>query len=561
MKAYSYVRFSTTKQKDGDSERRQVALSKDYAGKHGLILDETLNLRDLGVSAFKGANVATGKLGQFLVAIKSGVVPKGSYLLIESLDRLSRAEIDDAYGVFRSILKEGVNIVTLQDGQVFTRESLNDFSKIIVSLVVMSRAHEESLTKSKRGKANWVNKRNQIRSGKVMPGNIPVWLKRTNDGFVVDAEMATAIKFIFAQYLDGVGVLKIARQLTDKKYKVVSKRVKVWRCDIVQRLLRNRTVTGALQPHVKEGNTRKEDGDVVVGYYPTIIDEKTYNAVQGRLSTVAPKRGRYSEGLTNLFTGKLFCPYCGGRVDVFTAYPSRGEKHYAPIKRFQCTNGVNGHCSVVSWRVEEFEKDFMALATEVKRFMFAQQETKPLEQEVHAIEQKLKEEAKKLERFTNLVAESDLLPKTILAKITETETTIESLQVELRTSEAKLQSLVQSNRNVDVSLVEKLNLTTDERERLYNIIQSTVKRVRLFFAGPRMMHTKYAKRFAELKQTHTPAAAAKVVRKEFDTKKNRFFVVDLNRPGEDNRVAYPLHDSLKYGLFLNEAAAIDKASA
>ncbi len=147
-----------------------------------MVLDTSLNLRDLGISAFKGANVSTGNLGKFLAAVKSGVIRQGSYLLIESLDRLSRAEIDDAYGVFRSILKEGVNIVTLQDEQVFTKESLNDFAKIIVSLVVMSRAHEESMTKSIRGKADWENKRKKMRDGLVVKANNPVWLNRVCAG-------------------------------------------------------------------------------------------------------------------------------------------------------------------------------------------------------------------------------------------------------------------------------------------------------------------------------------------------------------------------------------------
>jgi DNA invertase Pin-like site-specific DNA recombinase len=105
-KAYSYVRFSTPEQIKGDSIRRQVELSLKYAEDHNLTLDDSLQLTDLGVSAFKGVNVITGKLGSFISAIDTGQVDSGSYLLIESLDRLSRTEIITALNLFTQILSK-----------------------------------------------------------------------------------------------------------------------------------------------------------------------------------------------------------------------------------------------------------------------------------------------------------------------------------------------------------------------------------------------------------------------------------------------------------------------
>lgn len=88
--AYSYVRFSTPQQLKGDSLRRQLEASERYVTENGLVLDETLNLRDLGISAFRGKNVERGALGAFIKAIETGKVKEGSYLIVESLDRLSR---------------------------------------------------------------------------------------------------------------------------------------------------------------------------------------------------------------------------------------------------------------------------------------------------------------------------------------------------------------------------------------------------------------------------------------------------------------------------------------
>ncbi len=175
--AYSYIRFSTTEQLKGDSLRRQTELSENYASKHGLTLDTTLNLRDLGISAYDKSNITKGALGIFLRAVEDGHVPSGSYLLVESLDRLSRAQIMDALQVFLGILNAGITIVTLADEVVYSRETANDnWANLIMSIVIMSRATEESATKSKRIRASWDNKRSKLGT-EILTARCPAWLK------------------------------------------------------------------------------------------------------------------------------------------------------------------------------------------------------------------------------------------------------------------------------------------------------------------------------------------------------------------------------------------------
>ena len=67
-KAYSYIRFSTPEQADGDSLRRQTEAARAYAARHDLDFDETLDLTDPGISAHYGKNVEVGKLRVFLEA-------------------------------------------------------------------------------------------------------------------------------------------------------------------------------------------------------------------------------------------------------------------------------------------------------------------------------------------------------------------------------------------------------------------------------------------------------------------------------------------------------------
>ena len=81
-KAYSSS-DATDAQLKGDSLRRQLEKSSKYAAENGSRLVEQLDLTDIGVSAFKGANADSGGLGKFLQAVRQGKVEAGSYLLVD----------------------------------------------------------------------------------------------------------------------------------------------------------------------------------------------------------------------------------------------------------------------------------------------------------------------------------------------------------------------------------------------------------------------------------------------------------------------------------------------
>ncbi len=158
--AYSYIRFSTPDQLEGDSQRRQLELSEKYCEKYGLKLNTSTTIKDLGLSAFHGTHIKKGFLGHFLEAVKVGEVKRGSFLLIEDFDRLSRQEPLDAQDIVRQILKEDITIVTLTNEMVYSWERVNrDPGLIYTMTAAIILTHEESRKKQERLKAAWVNKR------------------------------------------------------------------------------------------------------------------------------------------------------------------------------------------------------------------------------------------------------------------------------------------------------------------------------------------------------------------------------------------------------------------
>src|ERR1700733_260201 len=146
-KAYSYKRFSTPKQAEGDSLRRQTAMAQAWADRTGVPLDTELQLTDEGVSAYGGANRDVGALGAFVEAVKDGRVPQGSWLLVENLDRLSREPAGEASWHQQNIIRSGVTVVDLSDGmgREYNRETLNGpdgLTNLLVMLLSFARGNQ-----------------------------------------------------------------------------------------------------------------------------------------------------------------------------------------------------------------------------------------------------------------------------------------------------------------------------------------------------------------------------------------------------------------------------------
>src|SRR5262249_29374822 len=91
--AYQYLRYSDDSQADGDSVRRQNEARDSWLREHPHVrLDTSMKFEDRGVSAFRDKLLSdpNSGLSDFFSKVHTGRICKGSYLLVENLDRLSR---------------------------------------------------------------------------------------------------------------------------------------------------------------------------------------------------------------------------------------------------------------------------------------------------------------------------------------------------------------------------------------------------------------------------------------------------------------------------------------
>ncbi len=334
--AFSYIRFSTPEQASGDSLRRQSERAEDYCGRRGWVLNTTLTLRDLGVSAFRGSNAAVGNFRTFLDAIKSGRVRPGSVLVVESFDRISRQGIDEGYDIIKGILKAGVTIVTLSPEREFDASATKSLSRGALEIqLILERAAEESETKSKRVGAAWEQKRKRLReSGAVLTRMLPAWVRLASGKLELVPERAAIVRRVFDLATSGYGHAAIVAKFTADGVKPFGKGAG-WGRSYIAAILADRRALGEFQPARRSGEAA---GDPVPGYFPAAVDERTYlaaraatdsrrqpglDAAKGKARGSAPKRvpseRKPSPGklhTTNLFAGLIRSAMGGGSYNA-----------------------------------------------------------------------------------------------------------------------------------------------------------------------------------------------------------------------------------------------------
>lgn len=477
-KAYSYIRFSSPEQAQGDSLRRQVSLAEEYAKKNSLVLDDSLRLQDMGLSAFSGAHRTKGALGEFLRQAKEGQIPKGSILIVESLDRLSREQVGDALAQFTSIIQAGIHVVTLQDGMRYGPDTLNEnWSQLIVSIAFMARAHEESRAKSERLRQVWAAKRTNEKEK--LTSRAPAWLKLSEDRteFFVIPERAEAIELIFRLKSQGFGKTRIERTLNSdptiwKPEKSGRNQTGGWRASYIQKILRNRAVIGEFQPHRMVNGKRQPVGDPIPDYYPVIVDPDLFHSVQAQIDADATKKGNGGGRrgkASNLFTHIIKCGRCGSSMHyIDKGKPPKGGQylHCDASRRLRT-------CSANAVRYDEFEQLFFREFEEldITRLMPNQDEVRlrlnKLEQRKIASHQKARELESQIENLTDSIAlTSDSRIRTTLeARLSKTFDKLEALQTETVRIEKEIEQTAQQK--------DQLQSNIDQAKEVYELLGSS----------------------------------------------------------------------------------------
>lgn len=502
--AISYARFSSGGQAAGGSLSRQIERAAEYASAHGLVLDPALSFRDLGLSGWDLTNVEKGDLGVFLKAIADNKIPKGATMIIESFDRLSRAEPIDAVGIFQQIITAGLNLVTLTEPpKRFSRQTLKDNPfQFHEALLDMHRANAESNRKSDLIRKSWEQRRKRASETKVaMTSKAPHWIKAEGPPrqkrFVLIPERVAVVKKVLGLAMAGVGnhtIIKTlhaegvpswSRSQKEDAKRAAEGRTHSWEPSYIQKMLSQPALYGAV----------KIKGDVLVeGYYPPVITKDEYTHLQS-LRRVRSKRApstRQGVGVTNLFSGLLYCGYCGSKMIVSSYRAKDGRTH----RYIACHGARTGktECRMHGWELKKLEREVLNAAEEVNfGRALGQPKHEAEEQVVALLEQQAHDLKTKIERVFVAIEEG---AESMVPRLKQLEADLGATERTLRDKQQELAALQVHRRGIHVDEVgllrvkmAKLERKGDEiqlralREQLSNMIAQSIDRITLHPVG------------------------------------------------------------------------------
>jgi DNA invertase Pin-like site-specific DNA recombinase len=295
--AFSYARFSSGKQQRGSSLERQEQMFADWLILHPDYKRSELRFRDLAKSGWKGEHIKDGGgFAELLAAVEAGEIQKGDAVLVEAIDRTGRLPAMTMFSkIIDPILTAGVEIITLDDGVVYSEKSLNEGGQIHLLVAKIQAARQYSDNLSRRLKGSYDSRRRLAKEeGKTPKRHTPVWL--TSEGVVIP-EIAEQIKVAFELYTSGLGKAVIAKRMRESGVAALAKTsgpgVEGW--------LRNEAAIG------------RWNGSEV---YEPIIDQSLFHLAQieGERRKTAPT----AKTATHFYVGLVKCGSCGGNFIMRT---------------------------------------------------------------------------------------------------------------------------------------------------------------------------------------------------------------------------------------------------
>jgi DNA invertase Pin-like site-specific DNA recombinase len=490
--AYSYVRFSSKRQEKGQSERRQLEIFEATCVRFKLT-PAPEHFSDRGISAFRGKNFQKGALGNFLQLVKDSIIGKDSVLVVESLDRLSRLEPLDALDVFKAIINAGVSIIA--DNQLYSRESMKRDAGLLYLMVgVFHRSHDESKWKSQRLLDVNANRRNNLKKS---PFNkrCPSWIfwNEKSNRFELDPKKSAILKDAIKMAIDGMGSYSIVRQFNIKNIPGLGYNCKLkgWDHTSLLGILKSKTLIGEYQPKKIIDGKRIPEGEPVKNYYPALISEADFYALQNMIGKRKIAEGtRETVGIANLFAGVLKSGHDGSTIRLLA-------KGHTVLTRQQMISAASiegtGEFWNKSFPYQPFEDAFLQWVSEIDfSKVFARPESHRLEE----IQGRLGEIRERLATLGGLLVTSKAATlKTIAASIERLEA--EETELVKQEETAKADNHAPTVKAKDFADWHRAMATLEgpEREliraRLKAAIRSICQRVDIYIYGGRFHRLAY----------------------------------------------------------------------
>lgn len=299
--AAAYIRVSTEDQVEY-SPASQLDKIRQYAKHNGYILPDEYIYMDEGIS---GRHTQKRTAFNRMIGTAKTKPKPFDAILLWKFSRFARNREDSI--VYKSMLRKqcGIEVISIS-------ESIGD-DKMSVIIEAMIEAMDEYYSinlaeEVKRGMTEKVNRGEAV--------SIPSFGYDIKDGkYYPDPETAPVVRKIFNDYLNGKGMITIARELNDNGYR--TRRGNRFENRTIKYILRNPVYIGKLRwTPTGKANHRFDNPDTLIinGNHEPIVKEDIWNKVQEKLKSTQKYMREKSAKTPFMLQGLVRCSACGATL-------------------------------------------------------------------------------------------------------------------------------------------------------------------------------------------------------------------------------------------------------
>ena len=366
-----YERLSRDDEQQGESNSitNQKEYLEEYAKRQGFT-----NIRHFTDDGISGITFERQGFQKLIAEVEAGNV---GTVIVKDMSRLGRNYLKVGFYTDIMFPEKGVRFIAVNNGVDSETMGENDFTPF---LNIMNEWYAKDTSQKIRAifKA-------KMQEGKRVSPSVPYGYLRDPENkqhLIIDQEAAEVVRRIFRLVIEGVGVSKIAKILTEEQILIPSAYAAehcpenqhsksytspyTWSTTAVCYILEKQEYMG----HTVLGKTvlenfktkkrrkaRPEELMIFPNTHEAIIDEETWNTAQKARKTV--RKGVPNGTYTNRLTGLLYCADCGHRMYYRSAQAQHRPdgKTYDSDNVYVCGNYRNIHrdCTAHNVRVSALE--------------------------------------------------------------------------------------------------------------------------------------------------------------------------------------------------------------
>lgn len=323
LRAVLYARFSSDLQRSESIDAQVRAMKKYCEQNHMFIINTYID---------EAKSATSDKRPSFQQMIKDSKNRKFDVVLVHKLDRFSRNRYDSA--MYKRMLRmNGVRVYSVLENLDDTPESI-----MLESLLEgMSEYYSKNLAREVM-KGLTENALQCKHNG----GQPPLGYYVNEDKKLsVDEREAEAVRLIFNRYANGYTYSEIISELNLKKY--YTKNGNTFAKNSLYSILTNEKYSGVFvfnksssKNLLNKRNTHlhKSDEEIIKipNGCPQIVDTETFQKVQELIKENKRSAGQYNTKHRYIFSGLVFCGYCGKRLNGNRRYSGRNKSLYVTYR-------------------------------------------------------------------------------------------------------------------------------------------------------------------------------------------------------------------------------------